>query len=49
MEYFKSCEFACVGSGIVGGFQNTKELRVMKYKAAMENQDQENWEAEVEK
>ena len=48
MEYVKSCEFSCVGSGIGGGFHNTKELHVIKYKAAMETQDQESWEAAVE-
>ena len=47
LEYVKSCEFACVGSGIGGEFQNTKELHVMKYKAEMETQDWDNWEAEV--
>ena len=30
LEYVKSCEFACVGSGIGGGFHNTKELHVIK-------------------
>ncbi len=32
-------EYACVGAGIVGGFQNTKELHVMKYKEAMRSPD----------
>ena len=48
LEYVKSCEFACVGAGIGGGFHNTKELHVMKYKAAMETQDPYNWGVAVE-
>ena len=43
LEYIKSCEFACVGDGIGVVFHNTKKLHVIKYKAAMETQDQYNW------
>ena len=35
-------ELAAVGDGIGGGFQNTKELHVMKYKEAMKQPDREN-------
>jgi len=42
-------EYACVGAGIGGGFQNTKELHVMKYKEAMNTLDKIEWEGAVEK
>jgi len=32
-------EYACVGAGIGGRFQNTKELHVMKCKEAMSTPD----------
>ena len=32
MEYVRSKEFFCVGAGIWGVFQNTKELHVIKYR-----------------
>ena len=35
MEYVQIKEFACIGAVIGGGFQNTKELHVMKYKEGM--------------
>ena len=34
-------EYACVGAGIGGGFQNTKELHVMKFKEAMSSPNKE--------
>ena len=42
-------EYACVGAGIGGGFQNIKELRVMKIKEAMASEDKEKWEGAVQK
>ena len=42
-------EYACVGAGIGGGFQNTKELHVMKFKEAMNTPDRKQWEGAVEK
>jgi hypothetical protein len=36
-------EFACVGAGLGGGFQSTKELHVMKYKQAMKTKDKDMW------
>ena len=48
VENIRSQEFACVGAGIGGGFQNTKELRVMKYKEAMSTKDTAEWEAAVD-
>ena len=48
MDFIKSKEFTCVGAGIGGGFQNTKELHIMKYKASMQTQDRNNWEDAVE-
>lgn len=47
--YNKEC--AMVGAGIGGGFQNTKELRVMKFKEAMANDDEEErrgWQEAVD-
>ena len=48
MGYVRSKEFACVGAGNVGGFQNIKELHVMKYKEAMANNDTDDLEVAVE-
>ena len=42
-------EYACVGAGIGGGFQNTKELHVMKFKEAMASEDKVEWEGAVDK
>lgn len=36
-------EIACVGAGLGGGFQSTKELHVMKYKQAMKTKDKDMW------
>jgi len=41
-------EYACVGAGIGGGFQNTKELHVMKFKEAMSTPEKKEWEGAVE-
>ena len=38
-----------VGAGIGGGFSNTTELKVMKYKEAMSSEDAEAWKEEVTK
>ena len=48
MEYVRRKEFAYVGAGIGGVFQNTKDIHVIKYKEAMEKNNKEYWEAEVE-
>ena len=48
MEYVLIKEFACIVEGIGGGYKNTKELHVMKYKKAVEVDDKDDWEAEVE-
>ena len=42
-------EISCVGAGLGGGFDNTSELRVMKYEEAINGPDGEAWKAEVEK
>jgi hypothetical protein len=34
-------EIACVGAGLGGVFQSTKELYVMKYKQAMKTKDKD--------
>ena len=48
MEYVRNKEFACVGAENGGGFQNTKELHVMKFKESMATNDKYDWGAEVE-
>ena len=53
MKEFPEGEFAprevvCVGAGLGGGFENTKELHVMKYKKAMKSPDAKNWEVAVD-
>lgn len=41
-------EFACVGAGIGGGFVDTNELHVMKYKEAMATKDKDQWTKAVD-
>lgn len=48
MQEFGPGEIACVGAGLGGGFADTNELRVMKYKEAMETDDVEAWLKAVE-
>ena len=38
-----------IGAGVGGGFENTKELRVMKYDKAVNGPDGVAWKAEVKK
>lgn len=45
----RSIEHACVGAGLGGGFQNTMELKPMKFKKAMMSSDKEEWLKAVEK
>jgi hypothetical protein len=45
---FEKAEIACVGAGIGGGFQDTSELRVMKYKEAMASNNRAQWIKAVE-
>jgi hypothetical protein len=40
-------EFANVGAGIGGGFENTMELKPMKYKEAINRPDGKAWEKEI--
>jgi len=40
-------EYACVGTGIGGGFQNTKELHVMNFKEAMSSPNKEELEKAI--
>ena len=42
-------KFVNIGAGVGGGFENTKELRVMKYDKAVNGPDQVAWKAEVKK
>ena len=44
----KKIEVACVGAGIGGGFNNTAELKPMKYRQAMATSDKEKWNEAVE-
>gem|GEM_PF-6951265 len=41
-------EIACVGAGVGGGFSNTSELKVMKYKEAMKTEERDRWAKAVE-
>ena len=41
VDNIKQLEYAMVGVGIGGGFQNTNELKVMKYREAMTMADEE--------
>ena len=40
-------ELACVGAGLVGGFENTAELHAMTYKEAMKTADKTQWDLAV--
>jgi hypothetical protein len=37
-------ELICIGAALGGGFENTQELHVKKYKEAMKGPDKEKWE-----
>jgi histone deacetylase 1/2 len=41
-------EVCCVGAGIGGGFENTNELKVMKFKEAMQTNDAGKWQTAVD-
>jgi hypothetical protein len=41
-------EFANIGAGIGGGFENSMELKPMKYKVAINRPDGETWAEEIE-
>ena len=41
-------EFGLVGASLGGGFDNTNELKPMKYKVAMAGPDKKHWEVAVE-
>ena len=40
-------EYLGVGAGIDGGFENTEELKPMKYKKAISGPDGEAWKVEI--
>jgi hypothetical protein len=48
MHHMQNKEFANAGTVVGGGFGNTKELRVMNYKEAVNGPDGVCWRAEVE-
>ena len=48
MHHMQSTEFANIGAGTGGRFKNTKELKVMNYKEAINGPDGMRWKAEVE-
>ncbi len=48
MHHMQSTEFANVGAGVGGRFENTNKLKVMNYKEAVNGPDSEHWKAEVE-
>jgi hypothetical protein len=41
-------EYAAVGAGLGGGFENTAELRPMKYNEALHGPDKKKWETAVD-
>ena len=41
-------KYAAVGAALGGGFDDTKELRVVKYEEAINGPDGEAWQAEVD-
>lgn len=41
-------EYGCVGAA-ASGFENTNELRVMKYKEAMQSENKDEWQKAIEK
>ncbi len=47
-HHMQNLEFANLGAGVGGGFDNTKELKVMNYKEAINGPDGVHWKAEVE-
>ena len=47
MHHMQTSEFTNVDAGIGGGFENTKELKVMNYKEAINGPDGVRWQAEV--
>ena len=49
IEKVRVMEHCLVGAGIGGGFQNTAELKVMKFNEAMRSSDREGWIKAVEK
>jgi hypothetical protein len=48
MHHMHNSEFANIGAGVGGGFENTKELKVMNYKEVVNGPDGMRWQAEVE-
>ena len=47
-HHMQTLEFANVGAGVGGGFENTKDIKVMNYKEAGNGPDGVRWQAEVE-
>ena len=45
----KTCQVArgWLGAGVGGGFTDTQELRVMKYREAMKTKDKAEWDTAV--
>jgi hypothetical protein len=37
-------ELICIGAALGGGFENTQELHIKKYKEAMKEPDKQKWE-----
>ncbi len=48
MHHMQNTEFANVSAGIGGRFKNTKKLKLMNYKKAVNGLDGKHWKAEVE-
>ena len=48
MHHMQTSEFTNIGAVVGGGFENTKELKVMNYKETVDEPDGVHWQAEVE-
>jgi hypothetical protein len=48
MHHMQTLEFDNVGAGVGGGFENSKELKVINYNKAVNGPDGVHWQAEVE-
>ena len=43
----KNIEISAVGAGLCGGFIHTSEIKVMKFKEAMNRQESNKWKEEI--
>ena len=46
-EEYPEVDTALIGTGILGGYDHTNELNVLKHDPAMKSKDKDNWELAV--